>query len=261
MLTKNKLKYIRSLQLKKARDAESAFVAEGPKMVGELLRGLPCRMLLGTPEYLHALTAAGGAGPVQPDTEIIEVSERELRQASALKTPQSVLAVFGKPRPEADTHTLAGIAAHTLTLALDDIQDPGNLGTIIRLADWFGIEHIFCSPHTADAFSPKTVQATMGAIGRIRLHYLPLPEFLQTLPEETPVFGTFLDGQNIYNEPLARHGILIMGNEGNGISREVGLRVSHRLFIPSYPQERPTSESLNVAVATAIVCAEFRRRG
>jgi len=260
MLTKNKLKYIRSLQLKKARDTEHAFVAEGPKMVEELLRGMPCRMLLGTPDYLHALAAQGGRLPVPPDTEVIEISERELQQASALKAPQKVLAVFGKPMPETNTRTLAGIAAHSLALALDDIQDPGNLGTIIRMADWFGIEHIFCSPHTADAYSPKTVQATMGAIGRVRLHYLPLPGFLQSLPEDVPVFGTFLDGQNIYNEPLTRHGILVMGNEGNGISPQVACHVNRRLFIPSYPQERPTSESLNVAVATAIACAEFRRR-
>lgn len=261
MLTKNKLKYIRSLQLKKARDAENAFVAEGPKMVEELLSRLPCRMLLGTPDFLHGLARQDGRLPVSPDTEVIGVSGHELHQASALKTPQKTLAVFGKPRLEEDSPTLAGIAAGSLALALDGIQDPGNLGTIIRLADWFGIEHIFCSPHTADAYSPKTVQATMGAIGRVRLHYLSLPGFLQTLPEDVPVFGTFLNGQNIYKETLARRGILVMGNEGNGISKEVECHVKHRLFIPSYPEERPTSESLNVAVATAIACAEFRRRG
>lgn len=261
MLTKNKLKYIRSLQLKKVRDAENAFVAEGPKLVEELLSCQACRILLGTPDFLHGLTANGNGVQISPETEVIEISERELQQASSLKSPQQTIAVFDKPMQRSDADRLAEIAAQTLTLALDDVQDPGNLGTIIRLADWFGIEHIFCSLHTADAYSPKTVQATMGAIGRIQLHYLALPAFLQSLPQEVPVFGTFLDGENIYNLPLANRGILVMGNEGNGIGPETEAHVSHRLFIPSYPQERPTSESLNVAVATAIACAEFRRRG
>ena len=136
------------------------------------------------------------------------------------------------------------------------------MGTILRVADWFGIEHIFCSPDTADAFAPKTVQATMGALARVRVHYTPLPQLIQSLPPDTPVYATLLDGENIYRQQdtLQQRGLIIMGNEGNGISEEVRRLITTRLLIPNYPPERATSESLNVAVATAIVCSEFRRQ-
>ena len=168
-------------------------------------------------------------------------------------------------------------------LALDDVQDPGNVGTIARIADWFGIEHIFCSKGTADIYNPKTVQATMGAIARVKFHYCDLPEFIRSASAQgIPLFGTFLDGKDLYKETLENRGIIVMGNEGNGISMPIaqcishvivmgnegnGISmpiaqcISHRLLIPNYPQGRSTSESLNVAIATAIVCAEFRRRG
>ena len=145
-------------------------------------------------------------------------------------------------------------------LALDDVQDPGNLGTIIRIADWFGIHHIICSTGTADAFSPKVVQATMGAIARVKIHYTDLPSYLSTLPKGTPVYGTFLEGDDIYTLPLSDHGIIVMGNEGNGISPATAKAVTDKLFIPNWPEGAKTSESLNVAVATAITCSEFRRR-
>lgn len=155
----------------------------------------------------------------------------------------------------------ADVANNSLCLALDDVQDPGNLGTIVRIADWFGIEHIFCSNGTADIYNPKTVQATMGAIARVKLHYCNLSDFIGKASEKNiPIFGTFLNGENIYTQPLPKNGIIIMGNEGNGISEQIAQKVSHRLLIPNYPQGCETSESLNVAVATAIVCAEFRRR-
>lgn len=261
MLTKNQLKHIRSLGLKKSRDAAGAFVAEGPKVVEELSRHLPCRQLFGTPTYLQG----GGARPrvpsaAMPDAEIVEITEKELRRASFLKTPHDVLAIFERPREREDLPTLARIPAQELTLALDGVQDPGNLGTIVRIADWFGIRHVFCSPDTADAYSPKTVQATMGAVGRVGLHYLSLTRLLDLLPTGTPVFGTFLDGMDIRKEPLARQGVIVMGNEGNGISDELAALVTRRLLIPGYPPGRRAVESLNVAVATAITCAEFRRR-
>ena len=142
---------------------------------------------------------------------------------------------------------------------MDDIQDPGNLGTIIRLADWFGIEHIFCSPNTVDVFNPKAIQATMGGIARVKVHYIALSELIHVLGN-VPVYGTFLDGKNMYEQPLSKNGIIVMGNEGNGIGTEVEKLVNRKLYIPNYPQERETSESLNVAIATAIVCAEFRRQ-
>ena len=147
----------------------------------------------------------------------------------------------------------------SLSLALDGIQDPGNLGTIIRIADWFGIEQIFCSDDTVDAWNPKVVQATMGSIARVNIIYFNLLEFLDTLPADFPVYGTLLDGDNIYTQPLTPHGLIVMGNEGNGISPEIRQKVNRRLLIPSYRTD-DTAESLNVAIATAITCAEFRRR-
>ena len=170
--------------------------------------------------------------------------------------PQDVLAVFKRPDwslDEADPST-------SLVLALDGIQDPGNLGTIIRLADWFGIEHIVCSPDTADVFSPKTVQATMGALAHVKVHYTELEDYLKAqAARQIPLFGTFLDGENMYTKELSANGIIVMGNEGNGIRPQIEKLINQKLYIPSFPPERETSESLNVAIATAVICAEFRR--
>lgn len=248
MLGKNKIKYIRSLELKKNRKTEGVFLAEGHKLVGDLLGYFPCRLLVATHEWMDA----------HPDcmaNESIEVTQDELSRVSLLKTPQDVLAVFEQPHYVAQSNVIG----HSLCLALDGVQDPGNLGTIIRLADWFGIEHIFCSQGTVDVYNPKTVQATMGALARVKLYYVNLPELIASL-KQTPVYGTFLDGNNMYDEKLSEHGLIVMGNEGNGISKEVEKLVNKRLYVPNYPLYRETSESLNVAIATAIVCAEFRRR-
>ncbi|MBR5689129.1 MAG: RNA methyltransferase, partial [Prevotella sp.] len=148
----------------------------------------------------------------------------------------------------------------SLSLALDGIQDPGNLGTIIRIADWFGIETVVCSPDTADAYAPKVVQATMGSLARVKIVYQDLAELIDALPTDFPVYGTLLDGRDIYAETLTPHGLIVMGNEGNGISPEIARKITRRLLIPNYPADRPTADSLNVAIATAITCAEFRRR-
>jgi TrmH family RNA methyltransferase len=252
MLSKNKIKYIRSLELKKNRKEEGAFVAEGHKLVGELLGYFPCRILLAVRSWLDE-------NPDVKAHEVIEVTQDELSRASLLKTPQDVLAVFGQPQYPMEPEVIS----RSLCLALDDVQDPGNLGTIIRVADWFGIEHIFCSQGTVDVYNPKTIQATMGAIARVQIHYVDLYNFLCRVRQEnpsTPLYGTFLEGKNIYQESLTSHGIIIMGNEGNGIGQKVKELVSHKLFIPNYPEGSATSESLNVAIATAITCAEFRRR-
>lgn len=247
-LSKNKIKYIRSLEQKKSRKEEGVFLAEGPKLIGDLLPYFHCRLIAATPQWIKD-------NPNLRADEIIEATPEELSRASLLKTPQHVLALFKQPQ-----HTLnAEAISQKLTIALDDIQDPGNLGTIIRLADWFGIENIICSSNTVDVYNPKAIQATMGAIARVKVHYTHLTDFIKTLGE-TPIFGTFLEGENIYNQPLPNHGIIIMGNEGNGISKEIEEWVNHKLYIPNYPQERATSESLNVAIATAVVCAEFRRQ-
>lgn len=248
MLSKNKIKYIHSLELKKNRKEEQAFVAEGHKLVGDLLGHFPCRLLVATRAWLDR-------NPDVEAMEIIEVNQEELTRASLLKTPQEVLAVFEQPEYSIQPE----VVERSLCLALDDVQDPGNLGTIIRLADWFGIEHIFCSLGTVDVYNPKTVQATMGALARVKLHYVDLPSIIASMPS-VPIYGTFLDGNIIYAETLSANGLIIMGNEGKGVSPEVAKLVNKRLYVPNYPSERVTSESLNVAVATAVVCAEFRRR-
>lgn len=250
MWSKNKLKWVRSLSSKKGRMTTGTFLAEGPKVVEELANRFSCRLLAAVPEYLD------GRGARIHAEERAVLTLDELEQASALKSPQEVLAVFDLPSmmpppiPSADH----------LMIALDHVQDPGNLGTIIRLADWFGIEHVVCSFDTADAYAPKVVQATMGALSRVSVHYVALPDFLSECSQKIPVYATSLQGTDIYSTPITKGGIIVMGNEGNGISNEVRQHVTQNLFIPSYPPSRPTVESLNVAVATAIVCAEFRSR-
>ena len=248
MLSKAKIKLIKSLEMKKFRQSEGLFVAEGPKVVGDLLPHFHCRLLVATDKWLLD-------NPKPKADEIIVATDEELQKASFLKSPQRVLALFETPAP-----STIETADSSLVLALDDIQDPGNLGTIIRIADWFGVRQIVCSQGTVDAFSPKVVQATMGAIARVGIHYTKLDSWIESLAKTIPVYGTFLNGKNIYDEPLSENGVIVMGNEGKGISPAVEKYISRRLFIPNYPKGVETSESLNVAVATAITCAEFRRR-
>lgn len=250
MLSKNLLKLIRSLELKKFRKETGLFIAEGEKLINDLLASeIKCEKLITVSRNKYSL-------PQQYETEIIEVRDEELKKASFLRTPQGIIGIFKQKKTGWDNN----IANKELCLALDDIQDPGNLGTIIRIADWFGIEHIFCSIGTADIYNPKTVQATMGAIARINVHYLDLPQFIKSQSANVPIFGAFLNGTNIYEHKLAPNGIIVMGNEGNGIGKECEKFINERIFIPNYPKGRNTSESLNVSTATAIVCNEFRRR-
>lgn len=257
MLSKNRIKLIHSLEQKKARRTVGLFVAEGPKLVGELLASFPCTYLAATAEWFRR-NGAETARLRAAGTEVDEITEAELQRASLLRAPQEIVALFVLPSDEAEEPLPP---ADRLCLALDGVQDPGNLGTIVRLADWFGIEHIFCSPDTADVYNPKAVQATMGALARVRLHYTALSDLLRRTAEAgLPVYGTFLDGQNLYEQPLEQRGVIVMGNEGKGVSREVEQRVTRKLYVPNYPAGRATSESLNVAIATAVVCAEFRRR-
>ncbi|MBO7110878.1 MAG: RNA methyltransferase [Bacteroidaceae bacterium] len=250
MLSKNDIKNIKSLEQKKFRDEKGLFVAEGHKLVGELLGVFKCVLVAGTPEWIASRKSI-------PAQRTETVTPDELKRASLLRTPQDVLAVFAIPNA---TASLAQASADNIVLALDDVQDPGNLGTIVRIADWFGIRDIFCSKGTADIYNPKAVQATMGAISRVRLHYTDLSKELSALPDTTPIYGTYLSGDTIYNTGLSQNGVIIMGNEGNGISTEVGKTVNRKLYIPNWPAGAATSESLNVAIATAIVCSEFRRR-
>lgn len=234
-LSKAQVKWVRSLQQKKNRDAEGVFVVEGAKCINEL-RGAFELVLLASPDNASAI---------------------EIEQMSSLRTPQGQIAVFRKPTTD-NRYPIS-----QLMLALDGVQDPGNLGTIIRTCDWFGIHDILCSRDTADCYNPKVVQATMGALARVRIHYVDLHKALAELKDKhVAIYGTLLEGRNMYAEgaiPNKKEGVIIMGNEGNGISEEVRGLVSHPLLIPSYPAGEATSESLNVGIATAIVLAEFRR--
>lgn len=247
MISKNKIKYIRSLELKKNRNKEGKFVAEGFKVVDDLLALQPADLIVATQEWLHGKHFAD-------QTEVIEVTEEELKKVSFLQHPQQVLAVFRQ-----DTSGDYSINTSELSLALDGVQDPGNLGTIIRIADWFGITHIYCSQDTADVYNPKVVQATMGSIARVKVEYGNLLALVESLPADVPVYGTLLDGDNIYQQTLENRGLIVMGNEGKGISPALAKKVNRRLLIPNFPEGRATADSLNVAIATAITCSEFRR--
>lgn len=251
MISQAKIKFIRSLETKKGRRKENAFVAEGPKVVGDLMATVRPRLIIATEEWLDGNPSDG--------IETVVVTEEELRKASFLQHPQQVIAVF--PLPDDNLKPFeADSFLNGLCLALDGVQDPGNLGTIIRIADWFGIDTLLCSHETADAYNPKVIQATMGCIARVRPHYVDLASVIQSLPKDYPVYGTLLDGNNIYQQELSSYGMIIMGNEGNGISPAIRRLVNHRLLIPNYPKGRETTDSLNVAIATAITCSEFRRR-
>lgn len=260
-VSKSQVKLIRSLQHKKFRDESGLFVAEGEKCVSELQKAF---------ELVHLIVEGENA------------SRTEIEQMSGLKTPQGVIGVFKKKsyseailQSEGRSFSANGLSGEAgLFLVLDAIQDPGNLGTIIRTCDWFGVHDIFCSPDTADCYNPKVVQATMGALARVRIHYVDLPEWLAR--QECAIYGTLLDGKNMYevlqsegrscsetvpqrSDLAAQRSIIVMGNEGNGISPEVRKLITHPIRIPSYPEHAETSESLNVSIATAIVLAEFRR--
>ena len=247
-LSKNKISYIQSLKQKKYRSQHNTFVAEGSKLIFDLIRNTPCQLLVISDELKDSVTEVEAE-------EIIIASNAELKKASHLSTPPDAIAVFYQKN-----HDLTKIDyAQKLNLILDEIQDPGNLGTIIRIADWFGIENIFCSLDTVDVYNTKTVQATMGALSRVNVHYANIVDILN-LHSHSPIFGTFLDGNDIYKESLSKEGFIVMGNEGKGISPAVEKLISNRLYIPNFSTNSTTSESLNVAVATAVVCSEFRRR-
>ena len=240
MLSKNKIKLIQSLSRKKDRDESGLFLAEGNKLVEEALRSdykietLVCtsQFAYQHPEIQHRAS------------ELIETDKDLIQKASLLQNPQEALAIIKQPVIE-KPH----LAPDTeLYLALDFIQDPGNLGTILRIADWFGIDTIICSENTVDVFNPKVVQASMGAIFRIKTIYINLENFLsETLKSQVPVYGTFMDGNNIYSEPLTPNGIVVLGNEGNGISDQINNLVTHKITIPTFSTNASKSESLNVS--------------
>jgi TrmH family RNA methyltransferase len=239
MVVKSQIKLIKSLQQKKYRIQNQLFVVEGIKTVGELLKS-PLKI------YKIYVTEASILGGIGENIEL--VSESDLKKMSGLATPNKVLGVFHIPKSRPIDYS-------DWVIALDDVRDPGNLGTIIRLCDWFGIPHLICSPNSVDCYNPKTLQATMGSIARVNIIYRDLGSVLLEAP--TTVYGTFMDGEAVYGMSLPEAGILLMGNEANGISEEIGAMVHKRVGIPQFGAE--TTESLNVATATAILLSEVRR--
>lgn len=246
MITKADIQLVRSLADKQGRTQHNLFVAEGDKVVGEIVasRGW----------HIVRLFVMEGSAVRVPYAEVVTAKEME-RMSSFKSVPRSLAVVEIPPRK------LRPAEADELIIALDEVQDPGNLGTIIRTADWFGIRRIVCTPTTADCWAPKVVQATMGALLRVEVCYGDLGEWLADARKRgVATYATTLDGENIYDKQLTRGGVIVMGNEGRGVSPEVQRLVSQRLYIPPYPSDRQGSESLNVAIATALTCGEFRRR-
>lgn len=262
-LTKNIIKEIHSLEQRKSRREQHAWLVEGNKSVGDLLAAdtFHCLRLVATESWWTE-------HPNAKSDECYLASHAEIERASLLPSPQDVMAVFALPESMAVTgasamnYSKAAASVNSLVIALDEVQDPGNLGTIIRTADWFGIRNIFCSPGTADCFSPKVVQATMSALARVKVHYFDQKVDMTTWLKAYPgsIYGTFLEGENIYQSHLEPEGILIMGNEGRGISEEIRECVTHKILIPDFAPDGQHVESLNVSVATAICLSELRRR-
>ena len=249
MITKARIKLIKSLEQRKKRNLYQLFVAEGPKLVEELLATMQPSYIAATQEWWDKNKRL-----IKSACEADTITPEELQKTSLLQTPQQVIALFPIPQ-----HKFCHeIAQHELCLALDGVQDPGNMGTILRIADWFGIHNVICSEDTVDVYNPKAVQATMGALARVKVHYTNLNELFRQ--GNTPIYGTLLDGKNIYEQELGQNGYIVMGNEGKGLSHAIRELVTQKLYIPNYPIGAKTTESLNVAIATSIVCSEFRRR-
>ena len=240
MLSKNQIKFIRSLKKKKFRQLNQLFLAEGVKVVNELLNSsFKLHKLYGTASFQNTFKIN--------DLQII--TEEELKMVSDFTNPNQVIGIFEIPEEKKPLE-------QGLTVALDDINDPGNLGTIIRLCDWFGVSQLICSNNTVDCFNPKVVQASMGSLTRIQINYVDLSKYLTQ--EKRVIYGTFLDGENIYNSKHEINSVLVLGNEANGISERIGELVQRKLTIPQFGDQQQT-ESLNVATATAIFLSEFRR--
>jgi len=252
MITKQQIEFIRSLAHKKGREEAGCFVAEGEKIVFDLLQtSLHPVGIYGTAK----MGAPNGLKATHPDP--IVVSGKEMERISAFKTPSNLLAIFEIPSyQEVELPSFDG-----LILLLDGIQDPGNLGTIVRTADWFGITDVYCSPECADIYNPKCVQSTMGALARVRVHYTELTKLTRkALSQQVPVYGTFMEGENLFRTSLDCPALVVMGSEGKGISPGLVPLLTKKISIPAYPAGSNQLESLNVAVSAAVVCAEFRRR-
>lgn len=246
MLTNNQIRFIKSLQQRKHREESGLFVVEGVKMVEELVSSdWTIENVYGTEQFSESHPN------IAKISEYELISSKELGRISGLKSSNQVLAVAKKREFE----VAPDICSSQLCLALDEVRDPGNLGTILRLADWFGIEHVFCSENSVEVYNPKVVQSTMGSLFRTQIHYVDLAQFLAMC--EAPVYGAILGGDGLYEADLQQNGILVMGSESHGISDSIQAHLTHRITIPGYGK----AESLNVSTATAVLLAEFRRRG
>jgi RNA methyltransferase, TrmH family len=254
LLSLAQIKYVQSLQQKKFRRQHGVFVAEGEKIVSELWHGQY------KIEGLYALNdwITEHRQEIPMEVPVLEVSTKDLERISGLKTPNKVLAVIKMPEESGEPELLNG----ALCLVLDKVQDPGNLGTIIRTADWFGIRQIICSPDTVEVFSPKVIQATMGSFLRVKIFYTELESFLARAPADTPVFGAFLEGENLFQEKTSGQGLLVIGNEAKGISEKVAFFVGKKIRIPGGRQagSLDSAESLNASVAAGIMMAWFTRK-
>jgi RNA methyltransferase, TrmH family len=254
MVSKNRAKYIISLQKKKVREDEGLFVIEGDKLVKEFLAaGISLRTLIAKKEFIGSLTPSSK----ELINEIEDATYEELKHISTLKTPHNALAVVSIPERKINEEQLI----ENLCVVLDCVQDPGNMGTIIRAAAWFGIRNIVCSPDCVDVYNPKVVQASMGAILHVTVYYTSLVKFVSLAAErKIPVFGTLLDGESIYRQKLGNKGIIILGNESRGISDELLPLITDRIMIPVAGRALPGIESLNVGMAASVVFSEFRRQ-
>ena len=254
MISKGQLQYIKSLASAKFRGLNRQFIAEGPKLVGELLASqYDCEKIFAMPDWIET-----NLEKVREKTTVVEITQDDLYRISAQKNPNQVVALINIPDQQGFS---LEILNSNLVIMLDGINDPGNLGTIIRTAEWFGINHIVCSANCADVYNPKVVQATMGSVFRVRVWYEPLENILQNLSSEIHVYGTLLDGKNVYQTDLSETGVIIIGSESHGISKDLLPFIATRIRIPGFPSDDViTAESLNASVAAAIVIGEFRRR-
>lgn len=253
-ITRREVRMILSLQKRKAREESSLFVIEGDKLVREyIMAGNRVILLAGKPEWIDGEPEAVTSGADQ----IVTVSYDELRRISSLRTPHNVLAVA----PMTGRRWSDDLIPGRLTLALECVQDPGNLGTIIRIAAWFGIGNIICSPDSVDFYNPKVIQATMGAFMHVTVWYRPLETLLEkAVGEGISVYGATTGGNNIYESTLGREGIILLGNESRGISGHLLKHVTEKIAIPGPGRPLAGLESLNVSMASAIICSEFARR-
>ena len=253
MLSKSRIKHISSLKIKKYRELHGEFIAEGSKLVTELLNSkYKTTALYALKEWLIENKLSDGF-----NAEVVEVTESEMERITSLSTPSPCLLTLQTQNNPFDT----AIAERELVLMLDEIKDPGNLGTIIRTADWFGFKHVICSPNTVDLYNPKTIQSTMGSVARVSVSYQNLTEILDILKGKVSIYGSLLDGENIMNKQLNTTGIIVIGNESNGISDKIRSYINEKIFISGYQPypENEAPESLNASIANAIICYEFRR--